>query len=234
MTANTTVELPRQFRYERKFLVSDLTYAEIESIVRLNPAVFSEIHHVRWVNNIYFDSPELESYADNLYGSLTRVKMRIRWYGELTGLIEKPTLEFKFKQGLLGRKESFSLIPFTFDESFNQETLTRLIKDSALTDLIRLKMKSLEPVLLNRYRRKYFLSADRRFRITLDGEQKFWALDARNHRLRHEIQNDRDVVLELKYDQPHDDESQVITNHFPFRVTKSSKYVMGVDTVHTW
>ena len=37
------------------------------------------------------------------------------------------------------------------------------------------------------------------------------------------------VILELKYDQEHDFGASHITSSFPFRITKSSKYVSGVE-----
>ena len=101
--------IANKYRYERKFLIRDLSVQEIETIIKLHPNFFSEIYYQRNVNNIYFDSLELESYQDNVTGSAQRVKTRIRWYGELFGLIEKPVLELKIKSGFLGRKESFHI-----------------------------------------------------------------------------------------------------------------------------
>ena len=43
-------------RFERKFLVADLDQAQITRILRTHPAGFSEIHHQRHINNIYFDT----------------------------------------------------------------------------------------------------------------------------------------------------------------------------------
>jgi hypothetical protein len=36
-----------QYRYERKFIISELSRQEIEAHVRLHPAMFTEIHHSR-------------------------------------------------------------------------------------------------------------------------------------------------------------------------------------------
>ena len=38
------------YRYERKFFISELTRQEVESIIRINPVMFSEIYHERFVN----------------------------------------------------------------------------------------------------------------------------------------------------------------------------------------
>ena len=97
------------YRYERKYFITEITYGDIDSIVKLHPAMFSEIFHKRSVNNIYFDSPDLNNYFDNIDGNMYRVKSRIRWYGRTFGVIEKPVLELKIKNGLLGRKECYSV-----------------------------------------------------------------------------------------------------------------------------
>ena len=69
--ANSIIKRPQaeliipDYRYERKFFISELTKDEVESLVRLHPAWFSEIYNQRFVNNIYFDSLNLTNYLDN-------------------------------------------------------------------------------------------------------------------------------------------------------------------------
>ena len=88
-----------KWRYERKFFISGLKKEDIEFMVKLHPAIFREIYHERTVNNLYFDSYEMKSYLDNVSGNSQRAKVRIRWYGDLFGIIEKPVLEVKIKRG---------------------------------------------------------------------------------------------------------------------------------------
>ena len=118
------------FRYERKFCISEINSQEVESIVNLHPAMFSEIFHKRSVNNIYFDSPELNNYFDNIDGNSRRIKIRIRWYGKLFGEIEKPILEIKIKNGLLGRKSHYPLHPIILDSHFNTQKISQIIKNT--------------------------------------------------------------------------------------------------------
>ena len=66
-----------KFRYERKFVISYLSLFELESIVRLHPAMFLEVFPQRFVNNIYLDSFGKESYVDNVNGASQRSKVRI-------------------------------------------------------------------------------------------------------------------------------------------------------------
>ena len=91
------------------------TIREIEALVNLHPAIFSQIYHPRFVNNLYLDSLSLNSYFCHVNGLKDRVKVRIRWYGDLFGPVDEPVLELKIKRGSLGRKESFPLASFRGD-----------------------------------------------------------------------------------------------------------------------
>ncbi|UCC50651.1 MAG: polyphosphate polymerase domain-containing protein [Anaerolineaceae bacterium] len=218
------------FRYERKFFVSELTYHEIESIVKLHPAVFSEIYHPRYVNNLYFDSFAMKSYFDNVDGVAERIKARIRWYGDMFGTIEKPVLEFKIKRGSVGRKESFPLKSFSIDENLQLECIVAVFESSDIPEGLRINLGAMEASLLNRYRRKYFLSGDKKYRITIDSELAFCPIA--NARLLHKYVDFVSTVLEVKYDPAENQHANKVTSHFPFRMTRSSKYVNGIDLAY--
>ena len=51
------------YRYERKFVVAAASTVELELLVKLCPGCFSEVHHPRYVNNIYFDSASMECFS---------------------------------------------------------------------------------------------------------------------------------------------------------------------------
>jgi hypothetical protein len=221
-----------KYRYERKFIVSELTQYEIETLVKLHPAIFLEAYPPRFVNNLYFDSPDRQNYFNNVDGLKDRAKVRIRWYGDLFGNVEKPMLELKIKKGLVGKKESFPLIPFSIDEKFQLETIINVFKQSDIPDSLKLDLISLEIVLLNRYRRKYFQSADRRYRITIDTDMEFYQVRVYNNIFLHKSVDLITTVVELKYAPAEDQHIEQITNYFPFRMTKSSKYVNGIKIAY--
>lgn len=221
----------RGARHERKFLIPDLDRFEVESLVRLHPALFREPYPPRTVNNIYFDSAGLGNYLDNLDGVGDRTKFRIRWYGELRGKIGRPVLEIKRKQGLLGTKRSFPLIAFRVGSELDRDGLRRLFEESDIPDPVRDQVKALLPSLLNRYRRRYFVSADARVRLTLDTEREFFALGPRHNSLVHARRDHRVTILELKYAPADETRAAEIATRFPFRATKSSKYAQGVEAV---
>jgi SPX domain protein involved in polyphosphate accumulation len=217
------------FRYERKYFLSQLTKYDVECIVKLNPAMFTEVYHQRYINNIYFDTHGFWNYNDNLEGATQRLKVRIRWYGSLFGQIERPILELKIKQGLLGKKISLPLAGFYFSEATDIFSIIEPI--AQVQDEIGIDFRSLTPTLLNRYSRKYFESYDRHARVTIDTNQAFYNIKSKENSFIDMRRDNTGIILELKYDQKYASEIQYITNRFPFRITKSSKYVTGLQKV---
>ncbi len=223
---------PHNWRYERKFIISELDKYEIESIVRLHPALFSEIHHERSVNNIYFDSISMVNYHDNLDGKSQRMKIRIRWYGDLFGTIKHPMLEIKTKNGVVGSKISYPLETIIVDESLTIDSIRKIFKESNIPDAIKLRLLDLKFSLLNCYKRKYFLSADKKFRITIDSDLRFLRLSPLGNTFAHVLVDHTNTILELKYEKEADGYADGITNYFPFRMTKSSKYMAGIELLN--
>ena len=121
------------YRFERKFLVTDLDPREVASLVGLLPGLFREVYPPRSVNNIYLDTADAMHYRHNLDGLADRVKVRVRWYGELLGTVARPVLELKIKRGLLGRKEAFPVKPFAVEPGFDIDHLMLALADSSLS-----------------------------------------------------------------------------------------------------
>ena len=162
------------FRYERKFTVPDqYSIKQVEKSIKSNSFLFKEVYNLRQVNNIYFDTLGYRDYLDNVLGVSDRKKIRIRWYGEKFGKIHHPVLEVKIKKGLVGDKWSYKLNSFNLDNSITGKSLIELFRASNLPEPIFQGVKMVNPTLLNSYKRKYFLSANKQFRITLDFEKRF-------------------------------------------------------------
>jgi SPX domain protein involved in polyphosphate accumulation len=229
VAAAKAVYEPVDYRFERKFFVSDLTKREILDIIRLHPAMFAEIYHERFVNNIYFDTLTFDNYFAAMDGLAHREKNRIRWYGDLVGPIGKPVLERKIKDGMVGRKENYPLVPFALDENYTFNTSIEVFKNSVLPEKLKIELMALLPTLFNRYRRRYFQSANRRYRITLDTDLEFYRPKPYDNTFLGKWTDRENVIVELKYANAKDSNADLISRHFPFRVTKSSKYCMGID-----
>ena len=210
-------------RYERKYKLGHLHPSAFEQAIRLHPASFRPIYTPRWVNNLYFDTPDFTAFHDNAAGVSQRVKHRLRWYGQPFAMIDNPILETKVKENLLGRKESYPMpraqYPIGSLEPLLQQVRSRLGCGAEL-----------QPVLFNTYFRSYWATSNGRFRITIDSELQFGAYRTQAGRLL--PYHFPAVVMEIKYEQEAEPESDFILQHFPFRQTKSSKYVMGVEVCY--
>jgi len=90
------------------------------------------------------------------------------------------------------------------------------------------------PLLITRYGRKYFQSSNGIYRITLDTDFIFYLIDSQNNTFLNNYFDDTNVILELKYNNSFNTDAHWITNHFPFRMTKSSKYVSGIEKFYFW
>lgn len=221
-------------RYERKFFVTELTKQEVEAIVKLHPAMFSEIFYERFVNNIYLDSYDLKNYFDNTSGAGERCKARIRWYGDFFGFIQKPALELKMKNNSLGAKAIFPLPGFIMDKGFSCRALKKVFEESEMPEELKIELKITEPSLFNRYQRKYFQSKDKAFRFTVDSVVKYFQPLNTYNTFLNDWTDYNGIVLELKYEKDKDDLAPKITNSLPFRMTRSSKYVTGIEGLDAW
>ncbi len=221
-------------RFERKFLISFLDKSEIENSLKLHPALFTEIFEQRTVNNIYFDTFDLKNYQENVIGSQRRIKIRIRWYGDLLGSIENPILELKIKDGLAGWKLSYSLKKFDLDGGHIHNRLQEVFSLSDLPPNVLFLLKTMEPTLLNSYERKYFISADKTFRATIDFQMEYSRIAPACNLFIDRDYDRANTVLELKYNPGADSDASRIAGYFPFRVTKNSKYVSGLERLNHW
>ena len=204
----------------------------IEQMVLHHPALFSEIYQERYVNNIYFDYPGFNNLLENMAGNTNRIKARIRWYGELFTSVNKPVLELKLKRGLVGYKQSFPLLKFKLSEGIHASEIKDVIRNSELDPKIKTTLRDQLPVMINRYRRKYFESHDRRFRITIDEEQCFYKLHTFQNSFLQFYKDQNNVIIELKYDEQYEPDAAQIVNKLPFRISKSSKYARGVELLY--
>lgn len=219
------------FRYERKF-ATPLSLSSIYPYVKNNAGLFSSIYAPRYINNIYLDTLNLNFYNENIIGTGNRKKIRIRWYGNLTGEIKSPILEYKIKKGLTGTKHSFILNDFTLTEQFSHNDLRNVLYNSELPDWVKVDVKELSPQLLNRYKREYFRSINKKFRITIDSEIEYYNVRSLGANFIPYSKKEDMRIIELKYDEVNDTEAHYISNYFPFRMTKNSKYVNGIQNIN--
>ena len=224
------IDKESSYRYERKFSISGLSNDEITSLVNINSSMFNFSFNKRIINNIYFDNFNLNNYHENVEGSTDRIKIRIRWYGDLFNCIKKPKLEIKIKKGLLGTKKTTKLQSFNLNDDLSN--IFKPLEDSFIYN--RYGLNTVSPVLLNSYSRSYYISNDKSYRITIDDKQSYYKIHKNNNSFLHKVYDDNSKILEIKYNDIYDDNVNNITNSFPFRMTKNSKYVNGIESIYSF
>ncbi len=207
-------------RYERKFPIAHLTAEEVASILRSQPALFTEIHEERHVTSLYLDTLDGAAYAESVAGIAARRKVRIRTYGDPPAW-DRPTLELKIKQGHVGHKQRYPLAPLDLSVGVGP-----CLDASDLPPLVYAEAAALRPVTLNTYRRRYYLSADGRLRATIDRD-----LSARRWDSGATLDDRRVVVLELKYAAEDDAVARDVIGRLPFRLGRNSKFVRARDAL---
>lgn len=214
-------------RHERKFLCEGMSLGEIEWLVKSLPEHFIKSWPDRMVNNVYFDNRAFHLYRLSSEGISNRKKIRIRWYGDTFGENIPSSLEVKSKNGLVVEKLNCRLGNLTI-------TADRISKNEFTNDVprtvpleLRSDLRVMKPVLVNRYMRRYYTSTKLDIRITIDSDLEF-ALPRHTVSSRFSGRYGSDIILELKYPTGLDEHVPSVTQRFPFRLARLSKYVQGL------
>jgi hypothetical protein len=216
-------------RFERKFVAAEVRPSEALALVRRHPALFRSPYPPRWINNLYLDTPDLRHFHDHVEGAAHRVKTRIRWYGPLRGPLARPVLERKLKRGLVSGKGSYPLPPFALNGHLPRPEIARALAEAPLPEPLRWHLQGLQPALVNRYHRHYFVSANGHLRLTVDTELECFDARSATGRLTRLNLHPPGVIIELKYPPEYVDEAAAAANVLPFRMVRCSKYVLGVE-----
>lgn len=219
----------RTDRYERKFFISKDNESSIDILIKIHPALFRPLYYERRVNNLYFDTIDLSNYENHVAGVTNRWKVRIRWYGKTFGKIDHPILEIKMKHGEVGMKKNFPLVPFAIGDTIDQSSLLDLMRKSSLPPYWNALLQDLRPVLLNSYVRTYWISSDDAVRLTVDREWiSYPVATSSSLRIISPIKHEG-AILEMKYAIRDQKKATAITTKWPWRLTRNSKYVIGLE-----
>ncbi len=224
-------QLSDSARYEVKFSTNSAHYDFLKQWLSIHPMCFSSPFPSRRINNIYFDTFDLDSYLENMAGISSRTKLRLRWYGE-TKNIQNPTLELKIKRNKLGWKKSSKIELDESIEGLTIDSIREAIYQASDSDLCSRFRQSDHAILLNTYERDYFQSQDGRVRITIDSNLKFF--DQRLHQTPNLIfpgNVPEIVILEVKVASEDYDLAGKFLESAPNPPTRSSKYVIGVQSI---
>ena len=224
-------ELEQKARYEIKFTTNIAHYEYLHQWISIHLAGFHTPYPPRKINNIYFDTFDLDSYLENMAGISSRTKLRLRWYGE-TEHVRNPSLELKIKRNKLGWKRAINI---ELDENLSTYPLNSIkerVHDQLDNDMSNRFHHSDNPILINSYEREYFLSSDGLVRVTLDRDLRFF-----DPRLNHPATSPYSavspevVVLEVKVAATDMAKVSGVLKDLPLPPTKSSKYVIGVQSI---
>lgn len=229
MTSDSALD----FRYERKFHAPDVSLEQVAMVVANHPAHFVKAFPNRRINNVYFDTADLSDFRAHVLGTDRRRKVRIRWYGESRGQDRPVVLEVKARRGTVGTKRHFALPPLDFDGRISMDAVRAATADGTPAAAMAGFFACAQPALFNSYLRSYFVSIDRRFRITIDTEMEFHIVNDRCYSHVRSYKEERLRIIELKYGAGDDDDAARIAGRLPFRLTKHSKYVSGLGRLRS-
>jgi hypothetical protein len=215
-------------RCERKYPLSAAEILELRWWQRNHGQGFEPAYPSRYVNNIYFDSPNWDSYSDTLCGSSRRTKCRLRWYGDLS-TADVATFEAKHRRHAIGHKRQ-QRVPMSELElaSLPVAGLYGRLRPLLPADLRLWLDQGHMPVLFNQYRREYYATSAG-IRMTVDTGIAYVLLHGGLLGRLRLSPGAATGVLEVKYPFERRREVEEALQHLPFRATRCSKYALGID-----
>lgn len=222
--------LPADARYEIKFVADATRHHELEQWIRLNSMGFRTSYPPRWVNNVYFDTPDLFAFAENLSGASARSKVRLRWYGD-TFQPETSKLEVKRRRNTFGWKHQYPSGPIDLMAGTWGKIRRSLREAIPPEGKVWLDVHP-QPVLINRYHRQYFESPGGVVRATLDWQQRVFDQRLKNTpNLRNRSNLPDTLVVEIKFLLDDRDLGAQAIVGILIRVSRNSKYMIGVESM---
>jgi len=217
-------------RYEVKFITRASERHRVANWIRGNSAGFRVTFPDRQVNNVYFDTFDYSAYQENLAGVSRRAKVRFRWYGQ-THTPASGALEIKRRRDRVGWKDTYPVGALTFSEG-RWIDIRRILR-SQLAAAGKLWFDAHpQPVLINRYQRRYFVSGDGRVRLTLDWDQRVFDQRRRaSPNFEHASNVVELLVVEFKFAPDDHPLASRCIQGIPLRLSRNSKYTGGVRFV---
>lgn len=219
-------------RYEIKFLIEPFEYHSVLNWLRQHNSCLETEYPNRQVNNIYFDSYNHNSYSENIYGSSSKSKVRFRWYGAS----KEPhdgALEIKCKRNQLNWKLIYKVQGELTRNGSDWRRLYSEIRQQIPAEGKKWMEMNPLPVLINRYKRKYFISRDKKVRVTLDTDLSIYDQSRKpfpNYSSKSNLP--KVLVLEIKFPREQRDHVVDIFGNIPWRSSRFSKYISGFISIN--
>jgi hypothetical protein len=217
-------------RYEIKMSFHLLQLSWLVAAVRTHPAGFLVAYPARTVNSAYLDTPDLRYFNENREGFGERNKVRIRWYGESASGVAA-ALEVKRRHVQANTKLVHPLAqPLDLGGGATWPQVLDDVRRDLPIELAEAVSWACRPVVINRYRREYFATADGEIRATLDyNQQSFSQLACLRPNLTWAVPPTYLAVLEVKAPLSAHDRLLDVTSWMPARTSRNSKYAIAVE-----
>ena len=213
-------------RREIKYVINLEHYNKLYFWIKKNSNGFVKHFSPRVINNIYFDTKDFSLLSDNLAGVPNRYKVRLRWYNKLD-YVETANLEIKIKNNQIGWKKRKEFSINKSIKEISKSNIKKLLNESAI-NFKNFFLGDLSPVLINQYHREYFVSFNKKIRLTIDSKFKIFDQTKYNY-LNTAVKNhyNQNLILEIKYGDNTIENLDSFLLDIPFRASRNSKYVSG-------
>lgn len=225
------VDNSQEYRYERKFVIQPKFLNILKIWFSVNEFLLKKSFQSRQINNIYLDTINFDFFNQNITGIGIRNKVRLRWYGSLYQHAE-PILEIKQKAGSVGKKISYKTGNVNTENLFSNNFLRDFLKKIDCDENLRYEFLKLYTSLINSYQRSYYESIDKTIRVTIDKNIIYYKpnFHSMKKKFRYKVK-DPNIILEIKYSNKTTNLSNIFLNKIPFRITRNSKYVNGLNLI---
>jgi len=156
-----------------------------------------------------------------------RAKVRFRWYGQ-TDAPERGALEVKRRRDHVGWKDTYPVRALPLANRKWLEIQRSLRSQLGAAGKLWFDAHP-QAVLINRYRRRYFISGDERVRLTLDWDQRvFDQRRSSTPNFEYESNTADSLVVEFKFATRDYQRANRAIQGIPLRLSRNSKYAGGV------
>jgi len=216
-------------RYEIKFVLNERGLAHLLS--GINVLTTAKIRYpCREINSVYYDDAHYSSAVTNLAGLPDRKKMRVRWYVDREGYVSHPSLEFKIKQGRLGKKIKYPIQSL----SQNKEIMALTYKDLSEEVIETIGKHQINiswwpnPTMHIVYLRHYY-EGMYGIRLTIDRLVRFYSVNPLKLIKSDSCIKSRQIIAELKFSPTEKDKVSRFLTRLRLVPRRHSKYLDGLS-----
>ena len=207
-----------KFRFEYKYCVNKFENRNFIDYIKSNSKLF-KIYPSRIVNSIYYDTHDLKFVSENLSGVSFRKKLRLRWYNND---LNNANAEIKIKKNKMNAKVKVKIKSLSTNNTIKY--INDLNKNNYFKRMINKYLPSeiLHPKIRVTYHRDYYYFKG--LIITFDKNISFTRINGEKN-----LKKINDYIMEIKFSSEKLDIYNQLKSDLPFRISRNSKYVVGMS-----